>query len=1211
MDIASPRTPNSKSTYFKGQFDSPQLIGDFLDALCPLAQSTAIKPTQSGVNATYTVVRNSGAVPSPTIFESASTRNASLNVLDLDSLPTNLLSMSSSVPKASSFTPLSPNNPEEYKEEGEPVDICLNADELRHLEEAFSDLSTGVRNTGAIATTTADRGGNGLTPQCRDDATNVSSMSSFSSDECNGETKVQNTEGKEIEGQAACVDENQPLFGEISETPTTPQTIAAPETYFYGRPLSTIIECRSRESFTCTSGYQGKSEIFDGGDFGGVDDTPIKSSSLVCVSRLPVNSIHHSMSESAKSGICQSPIGSRNQDFPLSSRKPLSIMQFNAPSSAQRETEPQISSLFNNENEEACVSLPAQLLSPPSSSVNSSQKTAIADAEVSCKYEDESTRDQVGFLSESATRSDKQITSEPSHVYGESYPSSRVQSPSTEITPMNHQATKSKETDPLPEPQVPPIPAPRTFKCLSNSALVPPLDFSSLALANSSSSGQPAGGSAEQHHYFTPTTRNNQVTETSTDVSAVTAPKMLEGLEDLSQVEAKICCEVDLGTLTTPNASANLPDKSRETYDGALGKRTIEELSYNLEGERSLASASHKAHEPTETSNTKTRCPLLASSRCLFWRAGTYGHESKQQFILRQDSDNFMKVRLRITSGADCFTLLDHRGRPAPNGSRLIELPPRLACSVTVVYKPNPPFFWHAGALSLRLVPPESAVKSNKSHYYWQRLIGYVAGSIVQCDICRRVDETTFWTSAFSSPNTVDRPLYLKNVETNDASYYAHVSINNIGLRMAWVFAVAMRPNSDRRSSLTPLPGVSVKPSRFVLRPSQSQDVIISISGEPSEVQVLFYNGDEILRHQCRKQFASAGQPVEAPSETLPRPHRRLRSAYVLRPFDGEIDDMTDELPPSIPANLYNWQAALHEEQSTRTPLSLTVYPLLAEAAKSSFEASSSLGICEQMENAKRGSDGNCGLTSSLATTDQIQWPSYESDALSGNGALSTSFRDNSNLAPIDNWTPNADRCMAISPPSSPPRIHLQPDSQLIFAPCRPGLFTSATLQVRLLPPDNSNVEGKTTAEVPSARKRLASLWRLYWRASPLNGTDDSPFAHLISPCALLTAVGRTHHLPFKFRPPRDVKAQTHFSQEWVLSFRLTREVNGPVASLPKDPSTYGQTQEFQITFMGDAIDTSDFHQPIITKLLKTRGHPAIFTVDQKQREVLCCFLLF
>ena len=115
-----------------------------------------------------------------------------------------------------------------------------------------------------------------------------------------------------------------------------------------------------------------------------------------------------------------------------------------------------------------------------------------------------------------------------------------------------------------------------------------------------------------------------------------------------------------------------------------------------------------------------------------------------------------------------------------------------------------------------------------------QRLIGYVAGSAVQCDFCRGVDEKTYWTSAFSSPIEVTRPL------PKSHTYYARVSLNNIGLRTAWIFAVAMRPDSDADTSLLPLPGVCVRPDRFVLRPSQSRVRLLTVTIAIYKSSVLF-----------------------------------------------------------------------------------------------------------------------------------------------------------------------------------------------------------------------------------------------------------------------------------------------------------------------------------------------------------------------------------
>ncbi len=48
---------------------------------------------------------------------------------------------------------------------------------------------------------------------------------------------------------------------------------------------------------------------------------------------------------------------------------------------------------------------------------------------------------------------------------------------------------------------------------------------------------------------------------------------------------------------------------------------------------------------------------LLATSRSLFWRAASYGQESRQQFILRQDSDRLIRVKLQVTAGVEVFTV--------------------------------------------------------------------------------------------------------------------------------------------------------------------------------------------------------------------------------------------------------------------------------------------------------------------------------------------------------------------------------------------------------------------------------------------------------------------------------------------------------------------------------------------------------------------------
>ncbi len=97
-----------------------------------------------------------------------------------------------------------------------------------------------------------------------------------------------------------------------------------------------------------------------------------------------------------------------------------------------------------------------------------------------------------------------------------------------------------------------------------------------------------------------------------------------------------------------------------------------------------------------------------------------------------------------------------------------------------------------------------------------------MTGSSIQCSLCRCVDETTYWTSAFPDRDSVDQSL------PSGRTYYARVMLTNFGLRAAWILAVARRPHfedDENSGDGSPLEGVSIKPERFVLRPSQSQVV--------------------------------------------------------------------------------------------------------------------------------------------------------------------------------------------------------------------------------------------------------------------------------------------------------------------------------------------------------------------------------------------------
>uniref|UniRef100_A0A0R3WZ53 Protein kinase domain-containing protein n=1 Tax=Hydatigena taeniaeformis TaxID=6205 RepID=A0A0R3WZ53_HYDTA len=215
-----------------------------------------------------------------------------LDILNHDSLSNKLLPLS--IPDATvedRFVAI--RSSDEDKNDSNVVDFYLNADELRHLEEAFSDLSTGPRDTGAIATATIEKVDGLPASQSSDQATNVSSLPSLPSD------PNDNQDVAPYDDQ-----ENQPPVSASEKVYTQDlHSNSLSDVYFYGRPLSTIVEWQSRESFSSTTAYQGKSQMHEKtGEAFAVNETPEDASGSVFMSKLP--SFSHSLPQGPRrSGI--------------------------------------------------------------------------------------------------------------------------------------------------------------------------------------------------------------------------------------------------------------------------------------------------------------------------------------------------------------------------------------------------------------------------------------------------------------------------------------------------------------------------------------------------------------------------------------------------------------------------------------------------------------------------------------------------------------------------------------------------------------------------------------------------------------------------------------------------------------------------------------------------------------------------------------------
>lgn len=132
--------------------------------------------------------------------------------------------------------------------------------------------------------------------------------------------------------------------------------------------------------------------------------------------------------------------------------------------------------------------------------------------------------------------------------------------------------------------------------------------------------------------------------------------------------------------------------------------------------------------------------------------------------------------------------------------------------------------------------------------------------------------------------------------------------------------------------------------------------------------------------------------------------------------------------------------------------------------------------------------------------------------------------------------------------------------------------MSSENAQIEELKGSASGSSTNTT----SSRRSLALLWCLTWNAKPVTLNTETEegcaFSYLITPRPLIVEVGETYHLPFCFRPPRYAPSGTHFSQRWLISFHLSRNVTCPVLS---DEIMGEPTHKVEILFVGDTLDVS------------------------------------
>ncbi|KAM3177395.1 hypothetical protein ACTXT7_004655 [Hymenolepis weldensis] len=1238
-----------------GAFESP-LSNTFMDSLQPIAQSSAIRNSTGRGNATYTINRNS------------ENQSDSLNLLNLNNLSSKLLSFS--LPNEKNSNPAKKNTKiveeePKYEEEVEEhqENIALDEDELRNLENAFSELSTCPKDTGAIATPL--QGTDGITTDLRTADTDVDGLPSLSIDD--GDNATESLNANQIQDQ----DENQPNIHDLD--------------WLFARTekekecLSTIYEWQSRESFTLC--LMGPAFLLIG-----------CASMAIMVSKFAGE--HGALRGWTPVELCR---GQYPRHLRIVEHRSLDLRLYRCSTTAynrRAEEKLGIVTLQENTNDKENNTSAVLMSATP---VNSS-----------------------GLRSSGVLQSSHILNSFPS-ISNNNTSNNNLES--TNNASSNRNASKVFDSCDGEEPRVLPV---TMFSPLSSPASSSPKRKSAASI-NLDEPDFPRRNLLdifENDICHKPTAAPQTIPRSTKredvpvdlDTSLTTTTPTVGATVSVTQPTTNVTYTLTATSGTKAIATSGGNPSVITTGNLDATSFTLGNISKFDANSFTLSNLSKSGPQDPDAPNNETNAemdkrskhPLMATTRCLFWRSATYEHESKQHFVLRQDSEGVMRLKLEIIDGIESFFLLDHRGQQIARRWRIIDLPPRLACTITVVYKPRPPLSWHTGILAFYELPGvgahHSAGADVRPRCYvvrllalrpLQRLIGYVGGSSIHCGICRAVDERTYWTSAFSTPQDAQDESWSFKSQQQSPTYYACVSVRNTGLRSTWIYAVAMRPNADSNISLTPLSGVSIRPSRFVLQPNQSQNVTIGICDESREIQVFFYHGDEVLRYLYKSSgrlgssnpirlgvmkeneesvqhalstrnevisLVAEGRPNPTLPLTIPKPHRRLRSAYVLCPFEGEPQEMLSnliissnfgreifrllansaEVPSSFQCDLYDWHEALVDEQRSCPPISLTIYPLLNDnAPSSSFEASSSLIVGSNLEgdvenvrmeelahlehqSTKCTHDGH--LSSSALATDGNHSVAKEMVQLSLASATVGQEQQSGSIAYDDLQLYKESTISSMKQQGEetashqPPLISIRPDSQLIFAPWnykKPTKLAkvegAGILELKLSLPEvaaaitnniSANTTGSTTTTSSATRRRRSKTWRLYWSAGPVAETEPSVFSVLLPAIPLTVQAEQTHYFAFRFEPPHSTPPGSRFEERWVLTFQFSEDITGSL--LANSMSTDKPTQSVEVLFVATTASDAAVAPPtkkiIAPKLpIKIKKTPLLFQGESQE----------
>ncbi|GAA51424.1 hypothetical protein CLF_106088 [Clonorchis sinensis] len=592
----------------------------------------------------------------------------------------------------------------------------------------------------------------------------------------------------------------------------------------------------------------------------------------------------------------------------------------------------------------------------------------------------------------------------------------------------------------------------------------------------------------------------------------------------------------------------------------------------------SLDSSSHRKHSGTQP-------VLLSNLNCLVFCGAVCGQIHHQHLLIKHQLPKPVTLRLLVSPGGDVFKLTDERGYLL-TGPHSVCIPPGLEYPVHVAYVARQLLAWDTG--QLRLSIEDDSTKST-----WKvRLIGYSSSSQLECCCCTRLNSELYWTTATplsnrkthrkssSSESKINPPTFLSPTPmATKGTSVACVVLTNFGLRAAWVLCnvepreTCRQVSNDKAVEIAT--GALVEPSRMVIGPRQSQNILITMQPGVESARVTFFYGDEVLRHQVRQHYI---RPLKSVARR--RIGRHVKVIDLMEDFTNEIPFQITEMPPRMrhPVRPEDWYQALSKQLHLREHFVLNVY-----SNGSSSNGTENPDQTESLTEQKPTSaDSSPTLTSIVVREDAF--------------GVGKSRQLSSPVPKFANYKPRGcSKTLFRSTPSKATPLCLEPEDILVLPSCHAGGRSQAEFRLRLdshMTDQRDNLWQVECTLHPHSKVNWSNCSKLQPFEEPVFISLPSPVTRNQRPdsdghiCGFL-ALGEdnsemaTLRIPFEFRAPplANVYRQRWQLRVWAKPYsHLSSEISATnLIDFVKVDTTYrnGSNAQFDVVLEGQCLSVS------------------------------------